>query len=563
MLTDLVVENLGVFETAALELRPGCSALTGETGAGKTLIVTAVNLLAGGRGDQASVRPGAEGAYVEGRFLVPPDHAVAEILARNGLIDAPAGPHGEQSALEIVISRSVSGSASRARVNGRMVTVGVLGEIGRALVDVVGQHEHQRLFSAPWHRACLDVFCGPDAVALAREVAEAARSISRQQRIVEELRSGDQERARELDVLQYEIGEIEAAALQEGERERLALETTRLESSEAIAAAIARAVEALSSESGAGDRVEEARSALDRVTDRDPGLRDLRDRIASVLHELADVALELGTLATEPDPDALERSHERLAAINRLCRKYGRDEAEVLAYLESSRVRAEQLAGAPGRRAEAEEMLARLIDEAKLKAERLSQIRHEGAARLARSTEGVLAELALAGAKVEVRLEKCDLYEGGAETVELLVDLNRTGDPRPIKKVASGGELSRLALALHLVATSSGASTMVFDEVDAGVGGEAARALGNCLASLARSSGGQVLVVTHLPQVAAYADNHYAVHKNVNGSVGARVVRVEGDQRVAELSRMLAGLPRSGRAHEHARELLELAAQAS
>jgi DNA repair protein RecN (Recombination protein N) len=267
--------------------------------------------------------------------------------------------------------------------------------------------------------------------------------------------------------------------------------------------------------------------------------------------------------AVEPDPGALEQSHERLAVINRLCRKYGRDETEVLAYLETCRARASELAQAPVRQAEVEEAVARSMTEAKLKAGRLSRIRRKAAPRLARATEEVLAELALAGATMEVRLQECDLYEGGAETVEVLVDLNRTGDPRPIKKVASGGELSRLALALHLVATSSGASTMIFDEVDAGVGGEAARALGSCLASLARSSGGQVLVVTHLPQVAAYADNHYAVHKDLNASAGARVVRIEGEQRVAELSRMLAGLPRSDRAHEHARELLELAAQAS
>ncbi|MEA2485619.1 MAG: repair protein RecN, partial [Actinomycetota bacterium] len=372
-----------------------------------------------------------------------------------------------------------------------------------------------------------------------------------------------QQRARELDVLQYEIREIEAASLQPGERERLRVETTRLESSDAIAAAVARAVEALSSEAGAEDRIEEARSALDGVSDRDPTLAELRERVAAALHEVADIALELRAHAVEPDPEALEQSHERLAVINRLCRKYGRDEGEVLSYLETCRARADELASAPVRQAELEEGVARSIADAKLKAGRLSQIRRKGAVRLARATEEVLGELALAGATVEVRLQDCDLYEGGAETVDLLVDLNRTGDPRPIKKVASGGELSRLALALHLVATSSGASTMVFDEVDAGVGGEAARALGSCLARLARSSGAQVLVVTHLPQVAAYADNHYAVHKDLNGSAGASVVRVEGDQRVAELSRMLAGLPRSDRAHEHARELLELAAQAS
>jgi DNA repair protein RecN (Recombination protein N) len=260
----------------------------------------------------------------------------------------------------------------------------------------------------------------------------------------------------------------------------------------------------------------------------------------------------------------LERVRERLAVINRMCRKYGHEKKEVLAYLERARSRAEILARIPEQSAGLQEEFDDATSQAATKSARLSKLRHAAAEPLERAIETVLSELALPGSRIAVRLQECELYEGGSETVDLLVDLNGTDEPRPLKRVASGGELSRVALALHLVAINTGAATMVFDEVDAGVGGEAARALGQCLARLAKFSGSQVFIVTHLPQVAAYADHHYRVSKEADGGAAeARVARVEGDTRVSELSRMLAGLPRSGRAHEHAKELLELASGAS
>jgi DNA repair protein RecN (Recombination protein N) len=337
-----------------------------------------------------------------------------------------------------------------------------------------------------------------------------------------------------------------------------------LESSEAVAAALSEAVEALSSEGGAEDTLGRAHSALDRIAGVDPRLASLRERAWSALHEVADLALELRSRSTDPDPDALARTHDRLAVINRFVRKYGRDEGEILRYLEVARARADEVAGMPEHRAALQQELNAARREAEVEAARLSKLRRKGVRQLQRAVEAVLAELALPEAKLEFRLAECELYEGGAETVELLIDLNGADDPRPLKRVASGGELSRIALALHLVATSDSASTMVFDEVDAGVGGEAARALGSCLARLARSSGAQVFVVTHLPQVAAFADNHYSVSKGLRrGQIAAKVDRVDGDLRVSELSRMLAGLPQSDRAHEHAKELLQLAVEAS
>jgi DNA repair protein RecN (Recombination protein N) len=564
MLTDLAVENLGVIETASLTLGPGCNALTGETGAGKTLIVGALNLLGGSRADPGAVRPGAAEARIEGRFLLGRDDPAVAVLVRNGILDPADGSEVPADGIEVVVSRSVSAaaSASKVRINGRLITVGLLSEFARTLLEVVGQHEHQSLFAPSFARSCLDAFSGAGTVALSAQVAEATRMVSRYGRALEGLRAEEQERLRELDVLRYEIAEIEAAELEQGERERLLAEAARLGSSEAIAAAVGEATEALSSEAGAEGQLARAAAALERVGSIDPGLAALCERTSSALHEVADIALELRSGESEPDPVALERAHERLSLINRLLRKYGRDESEVLDYLEASRDRVEGLAQGP----EAQAALQRRLDlasaDAEAKARRLSKLRRAAAPRLQHATEEVLAELALPGARIEVALQECGLYEGGVDTVELLIDLNGTGELRPLKRVASGGELARIALALHLVADNNGAPIMVFDEVDAGVGGEAARSLGRLLARLARSSGSQVLLVTHLPQVAAFADNHFTVSKGTGrGRATATVVRIDGDSRVSELSRMMAGLPQSDRAQEHARELLELAVE--
>jgi DNA repair protein RecN (Recombination protein N) len=349
-----------------------------------------------------------------------------------------------------------------------------------------------------------------------------------------------------------------------GERDRLLADVSLLESSHDIAAAVSQAVEALSSESGAEDRLALAQRALQAIAGLEPTLDSLYARTSSALQEVADIGLELRSRSAEPDTNALERTRARLAEIARLTRKYGSDETEILRYWDKARARATELAEMPERRAELQEQLEASRRQAAALSAPLSKLRRRAVPELQRVVETVLGELALPEAKIELRLQDCEPYEGGAETVELLIDLNGANDLRPLKRVASGGELSRIALALHLVASSGGAETMVFDEVDAGVGGEAARALGRCLARLARSSSAQVLVVTHLPQVAAYADHHYSVSKRSRQSqVAAQVVRIDGDARVAELSRMLAGLPQSDRAHEHARELLELAVEAS
>jgi DNA repair protein RecN (Recombination protein N) len=570
MLTEVIVENLGVLERAELELDGGCTALTGETGAGKTLLVVALGLLLGGRADRSLVREGARRARIQGRFVVPSDHRAVRLLDDLGLVADRADDY-----VEIVLARSVDAEGkSRARVNGSIVTNSVLASAGAALVEIAGQHAATGIGSPSVQRGILDANAG--AVDEASEVAAAVRSAVGCEREFEQLASSERERERELDILRFEIEEIDAAKLREGEAAELGEEVERLEHAEAIALALGSAVEALKGEGGAGDLVGAAERDATLAAEHDAALGEAVDRLAGVAVEITDIADELARRTITPDPDALEQTRTRLTAIARLRRKYGDNESEILAYHERARARAAELEGATSALEELRGRRDAELERARELAASLGRRRAEAAAKFGPEIEAVLGGLALTGARFEVRLTERELYEGGSEGVEFLVSANPGEATRPLAKVASGGELARLALALHLLARPpegadggrAHASTMVFDEIDAGVGGRAAQAVGRALAGLARESGAQVLVVTHLPQVAAFADNHYRVIKeprderaNEAGRSVARLERVDSEERIDELSRMLAGMPESSRAREHARELLDIASE--
>lgn len=566
MLTDLVVEGLGVIERAELSFGPGSSALTGETGAGKTLVVAALGLLLGGRADRTLVRAGARQARVEGRFVVPDGHVAIGRLAAEGVVERgveDAAEADEGAGVELIVSRTVpaEGGGAKARVNGRLVPRTLLADIAPVLVEIAGQHEHQRIGSGAWQRTTLDRYAGPEAEALSATVATSVRALRAVERDLDNLGGAARERERELDVLRWQIDEIEGARILPGEHERLAAEAVRLEHAETIAAGLEAADESLRGDRGATESIAAAQTTVEALGVDDPELRPLADRLESARLEVEDVALELRRREVAPDPGALEATNERIAVLSALRRKYGADEEEVLSYLERARARARELESAEEDIAELErrrEVLAREGDEG---ARELSRIRQDAAGRLAAAVQRRLAELALEDARFEVRLEATALGEHGRDAVAFWISANQGEAPKPLGRVASGGELSRISLALHLVARAEAASTMVFDEVDAGVGGAAAQAVGRSLAELARSTGTQVVVVTHLPQVAAFADAHLRVTKGAaRGRSAATVAPVEGTERIQELSRMMAGLPESERAQEHARELLELAA---
>jgi DNA repair protein RecN (Recombination protein N) len=565
MLRELVVEGLGVIERAELSLDPGMSALTGETGAGKTLVVAALSLLLGGRADRTLVRTGVSEGRVDGRFVIPGGHPAARLLAVQGVLEVPEEdePRGE---VELIVSRTISadGRSNKARINGRLVTTASLAGAGSLLVEIAGQREYQRLSSSVHQRALLDAFAGPEAGVLAAQVAGAVRDAARSSRSLEELAATERERRRELDVLDYEIAEIETAAVRPGESLELLAEANRLEHAEAIAAALASSTGAIRGEGGVEELLESALKDLDSLTSIDPGIPELAARLQAAALEIGDVAGELVRRSVTPDPDALEAVQGRLSVLARLKRKYGYDETRVLEYLERCRKRREELGALDSDIERFEREASAHRGRALELATRLSEFRSRAAEVLEAEMAELLADLALAGARFSVALPGRALYEGGLETVEMRVAPNEGEAVRPVSKVASGGELSRIALALNLLTGSAAPRTMVFDEVDAGVGGKAAQSIGRALSGLARKSGAQVLVVTHLPQVAAFADHHYRVTKSAHrGRASADVEAVAGDDRIAELSRMLAGLPRSERAREHAQELLELAAKSA
>ncbi len=552
MLEELVVAGLGAIEEAEITLADGLGALTGETGAGKTLLVAALGLVVGGRADKTLVREGSADASVEARFALDSSDPAAVFLADNDLATGDA---------ELVIARVVAPDGrGRARVNGKLVTATLLAELGELLVEIAGQHNHQRLSKPAVQRTLLDAFAGPNAEKLAREVAIAVREATAARRELQQLEEDTRERERELDVLRFEVEEITAVELEPGETERLQSQAARLEHASSIAEGLGRATEALKKEGGAVDLLGAAVRELAETEKLDPSLRAARERLETVLYEAADAADGIAAEDVAVDPDALEQVRARLDAISRLRRKYGADETAILDYLQKAQERLSTLDTAQG-------SLDRLKEEANAKhaeAERiaaeLSELRTGAAPRLAEDVVSLLGELAMAGARFEVAIDGCELYEGGAERVEFRVAANPGETPKPLTKVASGGELSRIALALHVLTGTSTASTLVFDEVDAGVGGEAAQAVGRSLARLATERAAQVLVVTHLPQVAAFADTQYRVGKVTRkGRSSVDVARVEGDERIEELSRMLAGMPESEKARQHAEELLEIA----
>ncbi|GIU99709.1 MAG: DNA repair protein RecN [Actinomycetota bacterium] len=541
MLRELHIRGLGVIERLELELRPGLNVLTGETGAGKTMITVGLHLALGRRATASLVRKGAPAAEVELRADAPPV-ALREGWAEDG---------------EVICARRVGADGrSTARIGGRLAPLSALAAIGEELVELHGQHEGLRLLSPAAQIAFLDRFAGADHLETLREHVEAYARVRELEGRLEELERGERDRERELDLLAYQIREIELAAPRPGERAELEAEAARLAHVERLLELTGIAAGALGEEGSGGDALAAAAGALRRAAELDPAAAPLADRAAALADEVVELLRETRRYADglAADPARLEEVQARLSVLGGLRRKYGEDEAEILAFLERARARAAELATAGARaegiRAELEGARASLRD----LTDRLSEGRRRAAPALAEAIEGELRELGMAGARVEVRLIPHPAATAtGAERVELAF----AGGPRqpllPLAKVASGGELARTMLACRsAVADLDDVPTLVFDEVDQGIGGEAALAVGRRLARLAERR--QVLVVTHLPQIAAFADHHVLVDKRA-GTAAVRVLT--GRERVVELARMLAGMPGSRGAIAHAEELLE------
>ncbi|HUN78183.1 MAG TPA: DNA repair protein RecN [Solirubrobacteraceae bacterium] len=556
MLHELRVENLLLIERAELELAGGLNVLTGETGAGKTVLAHALDLLLGGRPRGGIVRPGSAEAYVEGVFALP---------------DALRGERGEllpADAEEVVLARRVGADGrTRAYVNGRSAGLADLRRLGEGLLAFYGQHEHRKLTLAAAQLEILDGFCGPTQAARRRACAEAHRELQRLRGELDDLRELACARERELDLLEHELAEIDDAAPQPGELQRLREQRERLRRMDGLRLAATGAAEALApagaeEPAGAAALLARAAAVLDALAGVDGELDALAARCRALQIEGEDAAEELRRYGEGLDAQegALQTLEERLAVLDRLARKHGGTLEEVLDYARQARERRERIVGAAVAFAEVAERVAAAELVFQERSAALHAARARAAPRLAKAVRGQLADLAMPDASFDVEVREREPGPAGRDRVELSIAPNPGVAAAPVREIASGGELSRVMLALTAACDGGGRAragelpTLIFDEIDAGIGGQTARAVGERLRELA--GGRQLLCITHLPQIASLAERHFALVKDTSAEPTVTVVRRLGERDVvAELVRMLGADDDDASARRHAREL--------
>ena len=563
MLAEIAISNLGVISHASAELSPGLTVLTGETGAGKTMVVTGLRLLTGGRADASRVRTGAKEAVVEGAFSTGglPAATVDDVRS----VAEGAGAQPDENG-EYLVSRSVKASGrSSAHLGGRKVPAAALGDLAAHLLTIHGQNDQLRLLAPEQQLAALDRFDPAIAPKL-----EAYREVYTEWRqAVKSLKERTEKRlelAQEMDRLRFAIEEIDAVSPQAGEDNELVATINRLQDVDALREAAQTALVAIDGaeavgafgadeEEPASDLVGKAQAAL--ASSSDEALRELGVRLGEVARVLADVSAELGAYTADlpSDPDELERLLQRQQELKSLTRKYAPDIAGVVAWREKAGKRLGQIDTSEEAVDKLKTQVAKLESEMKTRAAALTKARAKAAKRLGEAVTEELHGLAMPKAQLRVEVAEAKFGRDGADTVEITLAPNAALEPKPLATSASGGELSRVMLALEVILSeSSSGATLVFDEVDAGVGGRAAVEIGRRLARLARRN--QVIVVTHLPQVAAYANTHLHVSKDVGDeAVTSGVGTLADEERIEELARMMAGLDDSDTGRAHATEL--------
>lgn len=566
MIQEIQISNLGVITEATLHLGPGLTVVTGETGAGKTMVITALSLLLGRRADAGAVRNGAKHALAEAVVHLPPDHHVLDAAGQAGAFIEPAG---EQS--ELLLSRSLSAQGrSRATIGGRSAPVGLLAELGQDLVAVHGQSDQIRLKEPVAQRDALDRFAGPS---LGRTLSSYQRSYRQWRAASKELanlKTESRNRVREAENLRLALDEIDQLDPQPGEDETLREQSMKLGNVESLRTATSQAQAVIDSEDfenpGITTLAETARGVLSQASDDDPVLASFVERAAELGILASELSSDLAAYVADLDeegPERLAQIEARRADLSKLMRKYAPSIDEVISWAEEARTRLEQLGGDDSRIEQLEVEVVELEHRVASLAADLSESRRKAAKKLSTQVSAELKALAMPDAKLVIDVTELD--EPGAygqDAISMLLAPHAGAAPRPLGKGASGGELSRVMLAIEVVlAAVDPVPTFVFDEVDQGVGGKAAVAIGERLAMLARHV--QVIVVTHLPQVAAYADRHIRVIKNSDakaksgsGFTASDVINLDQEARVKELARMLAGQEESDTAQAHAEELL-------
>jgi DNA repair protein RecN (Recombination protein N) len=566
MLAGITIENLAIIDKVTLDLGSGLNVLTGETGAGKSIIIDAFQIVLGGRCSSDVVREGAARAVVEAFFDSIPASLADRIRS-----------WGFECEDSLVLSREVyQGSKSIARINGRLATAHMLREVGSCLVDVHGQGEHQQLLDTSRHIVLLDSFAGPEASTLCGQVTDLVGRLAEVSASIREFQD-EKARARQADLLQFQLDEVAAAKLREGEEEELARERRLLSSAQKLLEAYAASYDLVCGgareQPSAAEAAGRARSALADASRVDQDSRPAIEALDQAIVWLEEAGLHLRRRrdSIRPDPQRLSWVEDRLAFIAQMKRKYGDTIAEIVEWTQESASALDRLRHAEERVAELRQVEAKLLERLGEAATRLSGVRRDAAQRLSATVAEELDGLGMKDTRFEVRFESVPDPSGptvrgqrvkvgarGADAVEFLLSPN-PGEPlRPLAKIASGGEMSRIMLALKAaLARTEGIPVLVFDEIDAGIGGDAAYAVGSKLAKV--SEWAQVLCVTHLAQIAAFAESHIVVSKHiVSGRSVTSAHPVEGERRLAELSRMIGGSA-SRVSLEHAKEILEKA----
>lgn len=536
MLEALRIQNIALIDETEVEFRGGFNALTGETGAGKSILMGALNLVLGTRASSEWLREGAEKASVEALFRVGKPGRRLNALLRDHDIALEEGA--------LLLARTVHADGrSKAYAGGTLVPVSVLAAIGDELVDLHGQHEHQSLLKPDRQLDLLDAFAGAEA--LAEQVAEQVSQLRTVEKVIASLETNDRERERQLEFLRFEVAEIDAASLAPGEEEALKSRLNLITNAEAIynQAVLAYAMLYEGDEGPAIDRIDAALAQLEGLAAIDARFQPLAEQLNQARAEVDAVAQEVRayTERAEFDPKEIEELNQRKALLQALKRKYGASVEEILAYREKAAgeiaaydQRDERLEGLRRQRAQ-------LAAQAQATAEKLRAKRKTGADKLAKQVTGALQDLGMKGAKFDVAMEAVDLGGNGIDRAEFMLAANAGERAKPLRSVASGGEISRIMLALKVVfAGADTIATLVFDEIDSGVGGAVARKVAEKIAQLARTH--QVLCITHIAQIAAVADAHFTVSKQVQkGRTTSNVSEVTGEARAEEIARLLDG----------------------
>ncbi|EHL96068.1 DNA repair protein RecN [Lentilactobacillus parafarraginis F0439] len=555
MLLELSITDFAIIEHLDIEFQSGMTVLTGETGAGKSIIIDAVGLLVGGRGSHDLIRTGAKKSIIQGNFILSNDNPTYQILDELGI---------DHSDGNVIIEREIFASGRNScRVNGMMINIATLRRIGETIVDIQGQNEHQELMKPERHIQLLDDFAEDEIKPILAAYQNDYDQFVKLQEIDEKKHQNEKEWAQRVDMLKFQIKEIEAADLHENEDEELTAERDRLNNFQKIHDALLNSYEGISGDDNSSlDAIGTSMSSMQDIEDLDPDFKQISDDLSGAFYTLQDVASQISDQLNnlEFDQDRLDQVQARLTTIHQLKHKYGDSVDQVLQYLQKIKAELREMSGDAADNDDLEQQLATIKQALIKNAKKLADIRRRYAKELERAVHQQLRDLYMDKAVFEVHFKQnTTLNRMGADQVAFYIQTNPGEKMLPLVKSASGGELSRIMLALKtMFAKAAGVTSIIFDEVDTGVSGRVAQAMGNKIYTISTKS--QVLCITHLPQVAAMSDHHYFIQKQVHdGRTVTTINELNQAESVSEISRMLSGTAITKLTKEHASELIRLA----